>query len=119
MKDLKEYDFDGYSLVQKVWGFSATDNLDNVPFCWDILENPKKQVSGYRKFNKYIRVLDSFDIYAEEGVSGDVLKYVASVAAELLDNDENGICDDLQVCRKLSFLEGRDFIKITFEVILT
>ena len=45
-------------------------------------------------FTKYIDVLGCFRIYAESTISDAKVLHAAAVAAELLDNNEDGIVDD-------------------------
>ena len=48
-------------------------------------------------FPKYINVFDCIHIYAESSVSDLKVLHAAAIAAELLDNDEDGIIDDENV----------------------
>ncbi len=59
-----------------------------------IENNPNVNVSGLSPFAKYVNVLDCFSVYAEGTISDTKVLHAASVAAELLDNDENGFVDD-------------------------
>jgi hypothetical protein len=69
--------------------------------CFDIEPNPYPNSSALGCFSKYINVLDCFDIYAEQSVSDAKVLHVAAVAAELLDNDENGVVDDINIFNSL------------------
>ena len=62
--------------------------------CFEIEPNPNQNNSALSCFSKYINVLGCFDIYAEENVSDEKVLHVAAVAAELLDNNEDGEVDD-------------------------
>ena len=62
--------------------------------CFDIEENPQPNNSAFSCFSKYVNVLDCFDIYAQSTISDEKVLHVASVVAELLDNNEDGIVDD-------------------------
>jgi hypothetical protein len=62
--------------------------------CFEIEENPYPDHPAFGVFSKYINVLDCIDIYAESNISNEKVLHVASVAAELLDNNEDGIIDD-------------------------
>ena len=62
--------------------------------CFDIAENPNANSTAFSYFTKYIHVLDCFSIYAESSIPDEKVLHVASVAAELLDNDEDGAVDD-------------------------
>ena len=46
------------------------------------------------EFSKYINILDCFHIYAEPAISDQKVLHAASIVAELLDNNEDGIVDD-------------------------
>ena len=70
--------------------------------CFDIEPNPTPNLSGFIHFTKYINVLDCFDIYAEASISDEKVLHAASVAAELLDNDEDGEVDDLYLKNTLA-----------------
>ena len=48
----------------------------------------------YGPIDRQIRVLDTVTIMAEETITDAELQHVASVMAELLDNDEDGTIDD-------------------------
>jgi len=61
--------------------------------CFDIEANTNSN-PGFDYFTKYINVLDCFDVYAEENISDEKVLHAAAVAAELLDNNEDGIVDD-------------------------
>ena len=62
--------------------------------CFDITANPNANSTAFSSFTKYIHVLDCFSIYAESSIPDEKVLHVASVAAELLDNDEDGAVDD-------------------------
>ena len=62
--------------------------------CFDITANPNANSTAFSSFTKYIHVLDCFSIYAESSIPDEKVLHVASVAAELLDNDEDGTVDD-------------------------
>ena len=61
--------------------------------CFDIESNTNTD-PGFDYFTKYVNVLDCFDIYAEQNISDEKVLHAAAVAAELLDNNEDGIVDD-------------------------
>ena len=69
--------------------------------CFDIEENPYPNNPALGCFTKYINVLDCFNIYAEASVQDDKVLHAAAIAAELLDNDEDGIVDDPLLFQKL------------------
>ena len=62
--------------------------------CFDIEENPNANSTAFSNFTKYVRVLDCFSVYAESSISDAKVLHAAAVAAELLDNDEDGEVDD-------------------------
>ena len=62
--------------------------------CFDIEANPNANSTAFSYFTKYIRVLDCFSVYAESSISDAKVLHAAAVAAELLDNDEDGEVDD-------------------------
>ena len=62
--------------------------------CFEIEANPNPDDPALGIFSKYVNVLDYFHVYAVSTVSDEKVLHVAAVAAELLDNDEDGIIDD-------------------------
>lgn len=62
--------------------------------CFDIESNPNQSQPAFQGFTKYVNVLGCFDIYAEPSISDTKVLHAAAVAAELLDNDEDGAVDD-------------------------
>ena len=62
--------------------------------CFDIAANPNSNSTAFSDFTKYIRVLDCISIYAESSIPDEKVLHAAAVAAELLDNDEDGEVDD-------------------------
>ena len=62
--------------------------------CFEIESNPDPFDPALSSFSKYVNVLDCFHIYAESSISDEKVLYAASVVAELLDNNEDGIVDD-------------------------
>lgn len=73
-----------------------------INICFEIEDNPNQDVSALQLFTKYVNVLDCIHIYAEESISDSKVLYAASIAAELLDNNEDGVIDDLNVYDALS-----------------
>ena len=69
--------------------------------CFDIEPNPNPNSSALGCFSKYIDVLGCIDIYAESSVQDDKVLHAAAIAAELLDNDEDGIVDDQLLFQRL------------------
>ena len=69
--------------------------------CFDIETNPNPNNSALGCFTKYINVLDCIDIYAEPSVQDNKVLHAAAIAAELLDNNEDGIVDDPLLFQRL------------------
>jgi len=69
--------------------------------CFEIESNPYPNSPALGCFTKYINVLDCFDIYAQSGISDEKALHVAAVAAELLDNNEDGVVDDENIFNSL------------------
>ena len=69
--------------------------------CFDIENNPNPNSPGFSYFTKYVNVLDCFGIYAESSISDAKVLHAAAIAAELLDNDEDGIVDDQELKNEL------------------
>ena len=62
--------------------------------CLNIQNNPYPFSPALNAFSKYINILDCFHIYAEPAISDQKVLHAASIVAELLDNNEDGIVDD-------------------------
>ena len=62
--------------------------------CFEIESNPNPLDPALSSFSKYVNVLDCFHVYAESSISDEKVLHAASVVAELLDNNEDGIVDD-------------------------
>ena len=62
--------------------------------CFTIDPNPNPNDPALGTFTKYIHVLNCFSIYAENSISDEKVLHAAAIAAELLDNNEDGIVDD-------------------------
>ena len=71
--------------------------LSQNEVCFEISDNPYPNNPALTSFTKYINVLDCIDIYAESQISDSKILHAAAVAAELLDNNEDGIVDDPHV----------------------
>ena len=69
--------------------------------CFNIEPNPNPNDLALSVFTKYINVLGSFSIYAESSISDEKVLHAAAIAAELLDNNEDGIVDDILVSSQL------------------
>ena len=61
--------------------------------CFTIYPNPNS-TTAFSGFTKYVDVLGCFSIYAESTITDAKVLHAAAVAAELLDNNEDGIVDD-------------------------
>tara|TARA_Y100000034_G_scaffold5922_1_gene6534 strand:- start:477 stop:1622 length:1146 start_codon:yes stop_codon:yes gene_type:complete len=72
--------------------------------CFELEENPYPNHPAFGIFSKYVNVLDCIHIYAESNISDEKVLHVASVAAELLDNNEDGTVDDLLIEESLTEL---------------
>ena len=77
--------------------------------CFNIDPNPNL-TTAFSGFTKYVDVLGCFSIYAENSISDPKVLHAAAVAAELLDNNENGIVDDALI--KLQLQNKQAFIPI-------
>ena len=69
--------------------------------CFEIEGNPMQNEPGFSYFAKYIKVLDCFEIFAPSNISDEKVLHVAAIAAELLDNDEDGEVDDPLIKQEL------------------
>ena len=74
--------------------------------CFEIEENPHPNSSSLGCFTKYVSVLDCFEIYAESSVQDNKVLHAAAIAAELLDNNEDGIVDDPALFQRLQQQEA-------------
>ena len=74
--------------------------------CFEVEPNPTPNNPALSSFTKFVNVLDCFKIYGESQISDDKMLHAASVSAELLDNDENGIIDDPEVEASLIVLDA-------------
>lgn len=78
--------------------FSVSQNT----VCFTIEANPNSTDPALGGFTKYIKVLNCFEIYAEPTLSDAQVLHAAAIAAELLDNNEDGIVDDSNVYNELA-----------------
>ena len=74
-------------------------NAQNI-VCFTIDPNPNPNIA-FSGFTKHIDVLGCFSIYAESSISDAKVLHAAAVTAELLDNNEDGIVDDLLIKMQL------------------
>lgn len=61
-----------------------------------VIDNPDADSPGFGAFTSYVN-MNGLGVYGEDGVSEEKLLYVAAIFAELLDNDEDGRWDDIDV----------------------
>ena len=69
--------------------------------CFEIGENPNPDIQALNLFPKYINVLNCIHIYAEATISDEKVLHAAAIAAELIDNNEDGLVDDDNVKNEL------------------
>ena len=62
--------------------------------CFELEGNPYANHPAFGIFSKYVNVLGCINIFSESNIPDEKVLHVASVVAELLDNDEDGIVDD-------------------------
>ena len=62
--------------------------------CFTIDPNPNTNDPALAPFTKYVDLLGCLSIYAESTMSDAKVLHAAAVAAELLDNNKDGIVDD-------------------------
>ena len=68
--------------------------------CFNIETNPLSADAALGGFTKYVNVY-GFEIFGESGVSDAKVLHAAAVAAELLDNNEDGLIDDQPLMTQL------------------
>ncbi len=61
--------------------------------CFTIEPNMNSSIA-FSGFTKYVDVLGCFSVYAENSIPDSKVLHAAAIAAELLDNNEDGIIDD-------------------------
>ena len=71
-------------------------------YCLEILPNPNLSSPAFQEFDRFVDVLGVLEFYAEPGVSDAQLLHAASIGAELLDNNEDGLIDDVELGVQLS-----------------
>ena len=81
-------------------------NFAQNEVCFEIESNPNPFDPALTSFQKYINVLDCFHIYGESQISDEKILHAAAIAAELLDNNEDGIVDDPAVKNSLNDLNA-------------
>ena len=70
--------------------------------CLNIETNPNPNDPALGLFSKYVNVLDCIHIYAVSSITDEKVLHVAAVAAELIDNNEDGIVDDPNIESELN-----------------
>ena len=81
-------------MIQKlIFTVIITFGISQNEVCFDVGINPFNDLA-LSSFTKYIRVLNCVDVFAESQVTDAKILHTASVVAELLDNNEDGIVDD-------------------------
>jgi len=70
--------------------------------CFTIEDIPSSNDVSLNIFYKYINVLDCIHVYAVSSISDEKILHAAAVVAELLDNNEDGIVDDLLLEQKFN-----------------
>ena len=93
----KEIKADYYSLSILAPYYGTKMYYDMIDVCFELEENPYPNHPAFGIFSKYVNVMGCIYIYAESNISDEKVLHVASVVAELLDNDEDGIVDDLSL----------------------
>jgi hypothetical protein len=78
---------------------STSGNETNSSY-FEIEANPNPNDPGMQCFTKYVEVF-GLGIYAESGLTDAQVLHAASVLAELLDNDEDGLVDDAALLSRL------------------
>lgn len=80
-------------LVSSMWlGCSAQNNV-----CLPVEDNPFSNQPAFARFTQSVHVLECFHVLAEPIISEAQLLHVASVVADLLDQNEDGLADDPQL----------------------
>ena len=78
--------------------------------CFIIEENPFIQDPAFSEFTQYINVLGCFHVVAESEITDSKLLHVAAVAAELLDQDEDGVVDDAML--ETALIQGQALMPV-------
>ena len=94
------------SLDQLLLFFPLIASAQNKEVCFTIEANPYTNNMALSPFTKYIDVLGCFSIFAENSIPDTKVLHAAAVAAELLDNNEDGVVDDYLIQVQLSSLNA-------------
>ena len=81
-------------LLLMAWFSAQSGTFAQQSVCFTIQENPFSDEAAFSGFSNYVHVLGCFHVVAEAGISDAKLLHVAAVAAELLDQNEDGQVDD-------------------------
>ena len=90
MKSFKKY----FRLLITFYSLFSSSVLGQNNVCFEIQANPNPNDDALGLFDKYVNVLNCIEIYAVSSISDEKVLHAASIAAELLDNDEDGNVDD-------------------------
>ena len=97
-------------LLLMAWFSAQSATFAQQSVCFTIQENPFSEEVAFSGFSNYVHVLGCFHVVAEAGISDAKLLHVAAVAAELLDQNEDGQVDDLMLQQALE--EGQALMPI-------
>ena len=97
-------------LVLMAWFSAQSVTIAQQSACFTIQENPFSDEAAFSGFSNYVHVLGCFHVVAEAGISDAKLLHVAAVAAELLDQNEDGRVDDPMLQQALE--EGQALMPI-------
>ena len=97
-------------LVLMAWFSSQPAMIAQQSTCFTIQENPFFDEAAFSGFSNYVHVLECFHVVAEASISVEKLLHVAAVAAELLDQNEDGRVDDPMLQQALE--EGQALMPI-------
>jgi len=67
---------------------------------FQVVDNPHASKSGFSEFSQYVS-MNGLGVYGEDGVSQENMLHAAHILAELLDNDEDGQWDDVELFERL------------------
>jgi len=89
-------------LVLMAWFSAQSVTIAQQSACFTIQENPFSDEAAFSGFSHHVHVLSCFHILSESGISDAKLLHVAAVAAELLDQNEDGRVDDPRLQQALA-----------------
>lgn len=82
-----------------LFAFSTNYSAQNT-VCFDVIANPHASISGLEVFTKYINVF-GVNIFATQAVLDEDIEHCSAVMAEYLDNDEDGVVDNMLVLNEM------------------